>query len=150
MANFRQSSSVAPQAVRKASMQSNVGSLLLPSMVQIVEAAGVPPARWASLRKDGRPDQIQNLRNAAVSAAGLSARSGSGRRSNPAASITTRGPWPAGCREPEPPERPRGTLQVYGRGPASSWRGHGGPAGRSLRYSRGNHEITSPLAACQG
>jgi hypothetical protein len=40
VANFRQSSSVAPQAVRKASMQSNVGSLLLPSMVQIVEAAG--------------------------------------------------------------------------------------------------------------
>ncbi len=47
--------------------QSNAGSSSLRSMVQIVEAAGVPPVRRASSRNDGRPAQIRYSRSMTAS-----------------------------------------------------------------------------------
>jgi hypothetical protein len=100
VANRLQSSSVPPQALTKASMQSNAGRSSVRSIVQIVEAAGVPPARLESSRNEGRPAQIRYSRSEAVKPAGVSAWSGSGRKSNPVASRTRRDAFAGVTRSP--------------------------------------------------
>lgn len=89
VANRCLSSSVAPHAMMIASMLSNrPGSSSPWRILQMVDATGRPPHRFAISRNDGFPAQTLNCRTASMYSAGVLAVLGSGRRSSPLASLT--------------------------------------------------------------
>ena len=91
LAKALRSSSPPPQPMMMALTTSSLGRASPFMAAYIVECTTAWPARFAILRHDGSPDQNLYCRRASMNSAGVVAWSGSGLRSNPAASLIC---WP--------------------------------------------------------